>query len=172
MFYLFIKPLSFELNSPERLRVGVNSNYSRQNIHFQWNLFTIQRISKQVFFLLLQCQIKWPMKGQSNQQEHVHCVLPAETQWEVTNLWLTVQGIEDRNANASYAVFVFQITQCLANFWIGISIILWFTFSLFLTQWLISSQWENMCTCWNHGICKCYIAVTKVTRVMIITSKK
>lgn len=81
-------------------------------------VYNIQRIKKKVFALLLQCQIKWPLKGQSNQQEHVHCVLPAETQWEVTNLWLTVQEIEDRNPNASYAEYVFQITQCLANFWI------------------------------------------------------
>lgn len=71
-------------------------------------VYNIQRIKKQVFALLLQCQTKWPMKGQSNQQEHVHYVLPAETQWEVTNLWLTVQEIEDRNPNASYAECLFS----------------------------------------------------------------
>ena len=72
-------------------------------------------IKKQVFLLLLQCQIKWQLTGQSNQQEHAHCVLPAETQWEVTNLWLTVPEIVSRNANASNGKCFLDICSLLSS---------------------------------------------------------
>lgn len=54
MFYFVIKP---QLNSPELLRVGVNSNYNRKNIHFRWNLFTIFKELKKKY-LLYYCSVR------------------------------------------------------------------------------------------------------------------
>ena len=105
LYYLF----HYEFSSPKLVMEGVNYFiYKRHNILFQWNFFYNSNNYKTNYFLLLQCLIKWQPKGQSNQREHVHFVLSAETQWEVTNLSLTVPEIENKNADASWRFFCFQ----------------------------------------------------------------